>query len=306
MSTMPAEMPGFEPDRRRCIRVPLDRLVIDARIQRELTNVDSIEAMSHAFDWARFEVPTTVPLAGDFYRVIEGQRRCTALRMLVERLGLNPSLVLVWIIVLPKEYVGTETEADTGLAISTGRKAHDQHHQWRMRVTRGDEHELQAELVLDAMGLRLGRTPTHQTLACVAAVATLIHRGRQSPDAGAELLADTLSVIVAAWPHADTFAVHARFDGRLVEVLGRILYHNPELSRQRLVDVLATRSAARWIDEALTRRTPVKDNLGFLIVNAYNKRLRGGAQIRWQTKKRDLVGQAIEEALNGGSDDDDD
>lgn len=254
------------PDPRQMRRICVRDLVIDAAYQRDLATEDVIQRMANEWSWNLAEALTVIPIGDGRYRVIEGQRRTEASR----RRDPDASH---WCIVLADDVRGVAAEADAGLRISKGRTPFHSFDEWQARVRRGDPHEVAATKVLQEFGLRMGKSPSAQSLGSAHTVMRLIHGHLAEPDLGAERLRNTLLVLTEAWPHADDMSRVSRFDHRLIEVVGGIITRNDDVDLDRLATKLATRKAGRWIEDCIGQKS-VLVTLREAIINSYNKGLR--------------------------------
>lgn len=260
-------VPTLPPDTRQMRRINVRDLVVDSRFQRALAHDERVDRMAHQWDWNLSEAATVVPIGDGKYRVTEGQRRVTAL----SRRDPDASM---WALVLAVEHVGVKDEARIGMSISTGRTPFAAFDKFEARVRCGEPHEVQAQRVLDELGLRLGRAPSSKTVAAAASIMSLIHGSLAPPDLGAEWLRDTLMVLMTAWPNDDDKSKVSRFDHRLFDVIGQIVSRNDDIDLDRLAHKLSSKAAARWVTDCTASGAAVRLQLRVAVLESYNKGLR--------------------------------
>jgi hypothetical protein len=268
MPPLPGDPPKYaalEPDPRKFLRVPIARLVVDPRVQREQSR-DRVQRLANEWDWLKAEVPTCAPLGNGEFRVIEGQTRVLALR---ER-GYTGSVAIA----VAEAPLTPSTEAGIALGIANGRKPHAAYDKWQLLVEQGSPHEVAAEAVLHARRLRLGRAPSARTIACVGEVTRIIHSDKRTADLGAELLTRVLATIDAAYDGTDTESYSQRFDRRIVRAVFEVFRRNPHCEPERLAANLRQRVAAAWISQTFAYPDPPWAAIGQRVVILYNKHLR--------------------------------
>lgn len=257
-------------DPREFVAYLLDDLVIDSTSQRGIDD-ERVRKIAHDFDWLRFEVPSVVALDNGRARVIEGQHRCLALRLIADETTVVTCAVLP---VPPGEVV----EASIAYAIAKGRQGHSALARWLLLVHMQSPHELAAEAVLRERGLRLGASPDVYTISAVATVSRIVHGSgsRRSPEVGAELLGRVVDVLARAFP-PDVEAVAARWDWRIMRAVGDLIARNDEIRDERLVKVLADRNAQKWIANAMSiSDQPVWSTIAEIIAQRYNRNISDG------------------------------
>lgn len=253
------------PDPRKWVLMRVGDLVIDHRIQRTRTDSD-VQHIVREFDWRKFEAPTVMwDHTLQHYLVLEGQKRILALQAL-------DADTEVTVAVLPAQSIADA--ADVAYEIARTRRPHSAWDSWRMRVLRGDQHEILAERILAQRGLHLGLTPSMRCIAAVATVKTIVHHYRD-PEAGANHLDDVLSTVLAAYPNPDPESPHARFDHNLLAALSLLLRHNGDrLNRARLSAKLNERPAQYWLADLSITPEPRPMAIARVMMRAYNKTLR--------------------------------
>jgi len=226
-----------------------------------------INHLADNWDWALAEVPTVTERPDGTLVVEEGQHRSLGL------LDRNPD-ALIWVIKVASTDIGDE--AATALGIAKGRRPHSKVQEWRMRVTAGLPHEVAATKVLTDLGLNVTEARGIRTVSAAGTMMKIIHGTASSPltpDAGAEMLRKTLSVILRSIP--DDQATGRRFDATLLTAVGSLLTDHPDLDLNRLANKLAERTATQWLAFRAST-TPAWKGVQDMIVADYNKQLRSG------------------------------
>lgn len=264
---------GVSPDPRKVMRIPVSKLVCDNEAQRAM-NADVIERIANEWDWMRAEAATVVAIGNGQYRVVEGQHRTRALRLV------DPAASM-WCILLPDTERGVTTEARLGRAISTGRRGYSTLAKWVSCAASGDPHEVEANKVLAAHGLRVGNAQSARTIAAVGAVSRIVHGQKNSAATGAKHLDTVLTIIMGTWPDHDPSSSTSRFDGRLLAAIGLIVTRNPDLEVRRMVAKLSTKRAMRWVDDVLNTAPgqAVTGRVASSIIASYNASLRTGQRL---------------------------
>jgi hypothetical protein len=254
--------------------IPVDRLVIDSEAQRAM-NMDVVERIANEWDWFKAEAATVVAIGNGKFRVVEAQHRVRALQIL----DLTASM---WCLVLPASEKGIDIEAKLGREIATGRRGYSTLAKWISCVASGEPHEVEANKVLAAHGLRVGAAQSSRTIAAVGALSKIIHGQKNTPETGAEQLEKVVTIILGTWPDHDPSSSTSRFDGRLVEALGLIVARNQEIDVKRMVNKLSTKRAMRWVDDVLntTSGRSIRDLVASSIISSYNSALRTGARLK--------------------------
>jgi hypothetical protein len=250
-----------------------DDVIVDPRRQREVSP-EKIAKIAHTFDWSQFEVLTVAPpvVKGKekLYHVIEGQHRAMAVMALAKKIG-RP--ILVPAMIVPK--ANEKQQADIALTIVRTRRGHSAVEQWHLAVNAGYAHEVFAQVVLDDLHLRIGRSATATTIAAAATVRNIVYGGRLQPEYGAELLRSTLDVIMEAFPTHDSQSNTTRWDRFMLLAVAWIVHHNERLDRSRLANSLKVRPAMQWINIGKgADQLPVDVAMRQAIVIDYNKGLR--------------------------------
>jgi hypothetical protein len=267
--------PKAKNDQRRMELLNLDDLEIDRSVQRD-TTTERAQRIGNEWDWALGEALTVTPLGTGKYRVEEGQHRVLAARSI----GIQD----YWCVVLPLSMSKPSIGAGVGLNISTGRRGHTALDRWGARVVEGKEHEVRAVAVLERYGLRLGRTPSAQTIASVDAVSSIVHGRRADPATGADLLDTVLHIVTGAWPEYDHESRASRFDHRIMRAVAEVAVRNPDLDRHRLATKLHRKQAMRWInDVAAAMQRPTTESIAKGMIEDYNQRLAksGRGRLQW-------------------------
>lgn len=140
----------------------------------------------------------------------------------------------------------------------------------RVAVTAGRTDACDIETVLAAHGLKVGGSPSANTVAAIGGCYKLHALG------GAPLLGDTISVLKSAWSvyGGDAYQVD------LLVGTGRVLNANPDIDRDRLVKTLTSRTPRHWLAEVAQRSKGSGGSGGRplhaarAIVEAYNAGLR--------------------------------
>lgn len=266
--------PGLPPDPRRILHIPVRKLVIDNEPQRAV-NGDVVERIANEWDWFKCEAITVVAIGGGIFRVIEGQHRTRACQLR----DANASL---YAIVLPDTERGVNREAKLGRAIALNRRGYSTLARWVSCVASGEPHELEANKVLVAHGLRVGQAQSARTIAAVGAVSKIVHGKKNTPATGANLLDTVLTIILGTWPDHDPSSASSRFDGRLLDAIGYLVTRNPDVDVRRMTAKLGTKKAMRWVDDVLntTSGRSVRDLVASSIATSYNSGLRTGNRLQ--------------------------
>jgi hypothetical protein len=261
-------------DPRRCVLIPVSKLIVDRIVQRGLRS-DKIERLANEWDWNVAEVITVVDLGNGKFRVTEGQHRAEAIRIR------NP-LASVWcVVVLDDEPTNPVREAEIAYDIQSTHKPHSAYDRWDLNVKRGLQHELEAEAVIAQHGLRLGTSPSISTIIAVAAVSGIIRDRKRSPEVGAELLDNTLWTVTHAWPEHDQTSGQSRFNANLLKAIAEIYARNEYVHRDRLVTALRSKMAARWIEDVQSTHGPKIEAIANGIIGVYNKHKKNQTRLGW-------------------------
>jgi hypothetical protein len=242
-------------------------LIIDHRAQRDI-NDDRVKQIVNEFDWSKFETPTVVDTkAGPV--VIEGQHRSRAVQALDQNL-------LVWCMLLP-DALTTPEQAQLALDIVQGRHGHSAYDLWMNAVHAEHPHEVQANEVLQMLGLRLGRKPSTMTIAAIATVRSIVHGHQYTPEDGAELLLRTLQTVMNAWPTYDHDSSTTRWDRDILIAVANI-HRNwwDSVDANRLATVVRVKPAIQWrsIGQGNDDNRPASQILYDRFVKDYNRGMR--------------------------------
>lgn len=258
---------GPGPDPREFKWVEAALFLIDQRIQREV-DPERVARIVNEFDWTRFEA-VTATAKGDNYVVIEGQHRVLA----VQQIDMS---ILVPTMVLPGTRMSTSDQAQTALDIVRGRHQHSAYEQWRQRYNAGHPHEVMAQQVLDELGLRVGKSPSATTIGAVGTIRTIVHGGNFAPEFGAQLLANTLLVLMEAFPTYDHESNVTRWNRNLLLAVADIVGRNPDVNSDRLAQKVRVRPAIQWVSMGKTDTLPAWAVIAASIRTGYNQGLRKG------------------------------
>ena len=253
------------PDPRKIVEARAGDLFIDRNAQRDLDG-ERVAQIAQEFDWRRFEMPTCSRLSDGRLRVVEGQHRVSAVVLR------DPNTILR--VLELDEGLTLAEEAGLGLAITAKRRIHSAYAKWELRVRRGDAHEIAAQEVLRAHGLRLGTKTSPTAIACVSVVDHLIHANRQTPEMGAETLDTALRVIEIAYPRDEPDSAATRWNRDLLKAVSALVLRNPTLDVSRLAGALRDRIAQQWITQAKAIDAPAWAVIAQSLADRYNKGLR--------------------------------
>jgi hypothetical protein len=265
----PAKKPSPLPaDPRKPEQIRARDLIIDHRAQRDI-NDDRVRQIVAEFTWAMFEAPTVVSTARGFV-VVEGQHRVRAVQ------ALDPNM-MVWCMILPS-VLTTPEQAQLALDIVRGRNVHSAYDKWMNALHAEHPHEVEANKVLEDMGLHLAHKPSTMAISCVATIKAIVHGHQQSPEDGAELLMRTLMTIMEAWPTFDHDSATTRWDRDILLAVANM--HRKwwdELDSDRLAGVVRVKPAVQWrsIGHGDDRLPPAKTLFDRFVAD-YNRGLRSG------------------------------
>jgi len=264
----PSDSP-LPPDPREFLQVPAYCLVVDRRLQRA-AKMERVDSLMLEFDWLKEECPTVARIAGtepQQYRVIEGQHRVLTIRAL----DLN---AMVWVCVVP-DWVSEADQARLGHDISQSRYKHSALELWNQRLKGNEPHEVQANEVLEMHGVRLGRYSSPTTITVARVVSNIVHGGGHTPEFGAQILDDILTVIVTAWPEYDKESSVNRWDTNILKVVfGFLIEYGDLLDRDRFIEKLQVRSAKAWKNNARGQKISIYASMYGSIKTEYNSGLR--------------------------------
>lgn len=267
----PSARPGDDP--RKMAYVRAGDLEIDQNVQRGVdpAKLDRMQEAGDGFSFSLAEVPTVVERQPGRFVVLEGQHRVTLQQQI------DPDAA-IWVVVLDDE----RDEAGIALLIARTRKMHTLYDQWQLRLRRGEPMQVQAQAVLDQLGLALSGFSRLEGYTSIAAVAALRYvmdlPGDPDYTQGAALLDSTLSVILAAWQSAPKM-----WEGVLIKSVARLLQRNPGIDKLRLTRTLSAQLPARWSQEQAHRRQnqSALEAVGTAIRDQYNHALSQGRRIEW-------------------------
>jgi len=260
--------PGGASDPRSIGLVRVGDIVVDQRVQRSI-DPSKVDRIATRWDWALAEVLTLVQRSDGKLVATEGQHR---------KLGLeqrDPDSE-IWAVLLP-DVDGLGDEAAVALGIAKGRRPHNRVQEWRMRVLAGDAHEVEAERVIESLGLIITDAQSARGIKAAGTVMRLIH-GTQakplSPQAGAELLRKTLDSITYAIPEESNMAGR-RFDAAILRAIGDLVATYPQLNMQRLKEKLSQKTAAQWLAYKAST-SPSWRGIRDMVLYDYNRAMKSG------------------------------
>jgi len=261
--------PGSDPRLVGYVRV--GDLVVDQTVQRGVPAA-RIERLANNWDWDRAEVPTVRMRPDNSLVVLEGQNRVLALQ------HRDPD-IRIWVIV--SDAVAEVTgEAGVALGITIGRRSHSSLERWNLRVRGGSVRENLAENVFTALGVRLvGGYKSANTIVAISTLESIIGTG--TPEEGADLLRDVLSVLKESFTDEDVY----RFDALLMRALREIIKRNPGIvDFARLKTILRGKDANGWLRFADSGVYPSPSrNVAEAVMNHYNR-----------AKKQNLLAWALQ------------
>lgn len=269
MTALPHETPQpIPPDPRKPVQLRAGDITIDHRAQRDIDDEEYAKIIN-GFDWLRFEAPTVVRLEDDTLVAIEGQHRCKAVQ------ALDPNM-RIWCMVLLDPLTVAE-QAQLGLDIARGRKAHTAYDKWMNALHAEHPHEVQAARVFTELGLRLGKSkPSTMTLACAGTIRRIVHGGAWSPEDGAELLRRTLTTVMGAWPTYDHDSSTSRWDRHILLAVAEVhRRYWDNVNRARLETSIQIKPAMQWISIGAGQDPGPPDARIFAkIIEQYNRGLK--------------------------------
>jgi hypothetical protein len=242
--------------------IPARDLTVDQRLQREC-NPETVARIVNEFDWSRFEA-ITVTIRNGRYQVVEGQHRTLAVQ------AIDPSCRVACMILAD----GRSDDASAQLALNSvqGRRVHTAFEKWRLRYNSGHPHEIQATMVMDRLGVRVGQAGSAMTISAVATVRSIIHGGQFSPEEGARLLDRTLTTIIAAFPTHDHESNVSRWNSGILLAVAQTYVTYPKADQARLARALRVRPAQQWITLGKgARGEPAWMNIARVIAGEYNR-----------------------------------
>ena len=263
-------------DPRGFARIPVSALEIDERKQREV-DPEKAAKIANEWDWARIEALTVVPAArSGIYRVVEGQHRSRGAQIRSAKLGHDFALPCM---VLSGRTTETE-QSQIALDIVQGRRTHSAYEQWQLRLSAEHPHEVYATKVMEIRKIRVGKAPSAMAIGAVATIRRIVHGGSHSPEYGAELLGNTLDLILAAYPTHDPESTTTRWDRWLLLAVSAAMHRFPDLDRDRFVAAMKVRPAIQWVNIGKGSEAQAPDvSILAGIVEGYNKGRRAGHRI---------------------------
>jgi hypothetical protein len=265
MTAVPA--PDGKGDPREFRYIAVRFLGVDDRKQREV-DPDRVLRIANEWDWARVEALTVAPTSTiNRFVVVEGSHRSSAALIYG-----GPDIRLPCMVLPPTE---DARQSQIALDIVKTRKPHTAYEQWRLRLHAGHPHERAAEVILSALNVRVGKAPSARTIGAVATVSRIVHGGAHSPDYGAELLGDTLEIVMGAYPTHDPESTISRWDRFLLLAVSDLVERWPDIDRVRLVKSIQIRPAIQWVNmgrgaAGMAPDIQIRDS----ILDIYNKNLR--------------------------------
>jgi hypothetical protein len=260
--------PGGRSDPRSVGKVRVGDIVVDQRVQRTIDAL-KVDWLSENWDWALGEVVTVREREDGELVAIEGQHRALALK------AKDPAIE-IWV-VRAEGAVGIEDEAAIALGIAKGRRPHSRVHEWRMRVTAGLEHEVEAEKVLNSLGLTVTSGHSGNTISAAGTLMRVIHGTQARPrtaQSGAMLLRRTLTAIQTAIPD-DPSQPGRRYDSSILMAVAQLIATYPSLNLGRLEEKLSARTAPQWLAFRHTT-SPAWKGVQGVIQDDYNRSMRAG------------------------------
>ena len=215
--TPPEDISGHD-DPRAQVYVYEDDLLIDQNVQRPVRPEWQV---GKAHDWNRAEVVTCTLREDGVLVVTEGQNRLLLLREQFPGSRL-------WVVLQTDA-----NEAGVALDIARARQAHNPYDQWQLRLHRGDEREVLAELVLRDLDLELsrGRSTLPGRISAVGSVRQIMSWG--DPVSAQEMLRRTLSVLKMAFGQQDDM-----WESYLIRAAGGLIRRNENIDTLILTRVL--------------------------------------------------------------------
>ncbi|SLN77270.1 DUF6551 family protein [Oceanibacterium hippocampi] len=248
--------------------LPLDRLVVDDRYQRDASRTGSrgiINKICREFRWRAFQPPTVAPLGDGTFAIIDGQHRVEAARKhpLIDRV---PCYVV--------EADDLADQADGFVRINADRRQVPGTVLHQARARAGDGDALQLEKVCHAAGVRIARyRPAHgcepaETVA-VGSIRKLIFNYGEAP------VREALETIRAAHPETRD-ALRAP----LIKALAvfHASYRRADgFDRERLIRVVGEQSPLDLVETGRTSKKMFGGSASAAIVaalrHAYNRNL---------------------------------
>jgi hypothetical protein len=260
--------PGGKSDPRSVGQVRVGDLVIDQRVQRPVDPV-KVDWLTENWDWSLGDGITLRERPDGSLVVIEGQHRVLGLQ------GIDPDIE-VWVFRTDSAN-GIDDEAAIALGIAKGRRPHTRVHEWRMRVIAGLEHEIEAEKVLNSLGLNVSTGRSANTVSSAGTLMRIVHgtlARPRTPQAGAQLLRRTLTAIQTAIPD-DPAQPGRRYDSAILLAVADLIATHPHLNLSRLEEKLAARNAPQWLTFRHTT-SPAWKGVQSVIKSDYNRSMRTG------------------------------
>jgi hypothetical protein len=269
-------MPTLGPDPRVFTYLAVSLLEVDPGEQRDITKSRQarICRISETWDWNRCEAITVRLTEAGKYKVVEGQGRVLALRML------DPDALVPCLIIS----VDAVQAAGVASGIAKGRTGHTKYDHWKLAVRRGDEYEVAAEGALAARFLRVGLATSTNVIGAVGVVSSIIHAHRSRPGEGADVLGQVVDILIAAYPSDVPRNSSLRWKAVMLRTVHAIVAEVPIEPPEypflplRLAKVLSGVAADQWINMAKGKDSAAKGDEYIIetMVAEYNKRLQYG------------------------------
>lgn len=244
--------------------IPVGQLQVDGQYQR-LLQPKRVQKMVESFDWSIFfAVGVSRRIDGSLW-VFDGQHRIAAV---LDKFGPTERVPAIVI-----DALSVEDEARIFNELQTTRRPLTPADRFRARLIAGDEYALALRDEAEVHGFHVTTDYTGTTDGrVISAVAALESLQRQY----ATGVGPVLSVIADAWHHQYVATAS------IIRAIGEVMHmakDQPRFSRERLVDVLGTRSPDEWLIESKAMRRVYggrpTDWVMSVIVRDYNNRLHG-------------------------------
>ncbi|MBZ0164602.1 MAG: hypothetical protein K8H74_18050 [Notoacmeibacter sp.] len=201
--------------------VAIDDIYVDHNYQRDLKE-HRVRAILREFNWRDFQPVSLTSKPDGRFAVQDGQHRVEAARR-------HPMITEVPACIVALSSV--EEEAESFIAINSGRVAVTPVEKYWAGLTAGDQTAVRIKNVLDEAGCEITPAPGVTGPNKTNAVSAIERALGLSGDAAVR---DALTTIRGAWPNEAK-----ALKGTVITALSRLIRSNPEIDRPRLVRILA-------------------------------------------------------------------